>query len=56
MTALLCCRRSALSRYAHVADGSYPQPDWLIDRVPLEYSIEWLTCAIASRLDVMMVG
>jgi len=33
MTALLCCRRSALSRYAHVADGSYPQPDWLIDRV-----------------------
>ena len=33
-----------------------PQPDWLIDRVPLEYSIEWLTCAIASRLDVMMVG
>jgi hypothetical protein len=24
--------------------------------VPLEYSIEWLTCAIASRLDVLMVG
>src|SRR5450759_870126 len=24
--------------------------------VPLEYSIEWLTCAIASRLDVVMVG
>jgi len=23
---------------------------------PLEYSIEWLTCAIASRLDVVMVG
>jgi hypothetical protein len=26
------------------------------DPVPLEYSIEWLTCAIASRLDVVMVG
>jgi hypothetical protein len=26
------------------------------DGVPLEYSIEWLTCAIASRLDVVMVG
>src|ERR1017187_5362156 len=24
--------------------------------VPLEYSIEWLTCAIAGRLDVVMVG
>src|ERR1017187_3663642 len=24
--------------------------------VPLEYSTEWLTCAIASRLDVVMVG
>src|ERR1022692_2274363 len=24
--------------------------------VPLEYSIGWLTCAIASRLDVVMVG
>jgi hypothetical protein len=24
--------------------------------VPLEYSIEWLTCAIANRLDVVMVG
>ena len=26
------------------------------ERVPLEYSIEWLTCAIASRLGVVMVG
>ena len=26
------------------------------DLVPLEYSIEWLTCAIASGLDVVMVG
>src|ERR1039458_2849133 len=24
--------------------------------VPLEYSIGWLTCAIAGRLDVVMVG
>ena len=24
--------------------------------VPLEYSIAWLTCAIASRLDAVMVG
>jgi hypothetical protein len=24
--------------------------------VPLEYSIEWLTCAFASRLDVVLVG
>jgi hypothetical protein len=24
--------------------------------VPLEYSIEWLTCAVASRLDAVMVG
>jgi hypothetical protein len=30
--------------------------DALADAVPLEYSIEWLTCAIASRLDVVMVG
>jgi len=26
------------------------------DPVPLEYSIVWLTCAIASRFDVVMVG
>jgi hypothetical protein len=26
------------------------------DLVPLEYSIEWLTCAIASRLGTVMVG
>src|ERR1019366_6104685 len=25
-------------------------------RVPLEYSIEWLTCAFVSRLDVVLVG
>jgi len=24
--------------------------------VPLEYSIEWMTCAFASRLDVVMVS
>ena len=24
--------------------------------VPLEYSIEWLTCAVASRFDAVMVG
>jgi len=24
--------------------------------VPLEYSIEWLTCAFASRLDVVLVS
>jgi hypothetical protein len=24
--------------------------------VPLEYSIEWLTCAVASRFDVVMIG
>jgi hypothetical protein len=24
--------------------------------VPLEYSIEWLTCAFGSRLDVVMVS
>ena len=26
------------------------------ERVPLEYSIEWLTCAFASGLDVMLVS
>jgi len=25
------------------------------DPVPLEYSIEWLTCAVASRFDAVMV-
>jgi hypothetical protein len=24
--------------------------------VPLEYSLEWLTCACASKIDVVMVG
>jgi len=24
--------------------------------VPLEYSIEWLTCAVASRFDAVVVG
>jgi hypothetical protein len=24
--------------------------------VPLEYSIGWLTCTVASRLDAVMVG
>ena len=24
--------------------------------VPLEYSIEWLTCAVASKADAVMVG
>jgi hypothetical protein len=24
--------------------------------VPLEYSLEWLTCAFASKIDVVMVG
>jgi hypothetical protein len=33
-----------------------PLVDPVDDPVPLEYSIEWLTCAIASRLDVVMVG
>jgi len=28
----------------------------IADLVPLEYSIEWLTCAVASRLDAVMVG
>jgi thiol-disulfide isomerase/thioredoxin len=27
-----------------------------LDPVPLEYSIEWLTCAFASRLDVVLVS
>jgi hypothetical protein len=27
-----------------------------VDPVPPEYSIVWLTCAIASRLDAVMVG
>jgi hypothetical protein len=27
-----------------------------VDLVPLEYSIEWLTCAVASRFDAVMVG
>ena len=26
------------------------------DPVPLEYSIEWLTCAVASRFDAVMVA
>jgi hypothetical protein len=28
----------------------------VVDVVPLEYSIEWLTCAVASRFDAVMVG
>jgi hypothetical protein len=31
-------------------------PDHATNRVPPEYSIVWLTCAIASRLDAAMVG
>jgi hypothetical protein len=31
-------------------------PGLRVSPVPLEYSIEWLTCAIASGLDVVMVG
>jgi hypothetical protein len=27
-----------------------------LDRVPLEYSIEWLTCAIGSRPGAVMAG
>jgi hypothetical protein len=27
-----------------------------IDAVPLEYSVGWLTCAVADRLDMVMVG
>jgi hypothetical protein len=30
--------------------------DAAADPVPLEYSIEWLTCAVASRFDAAMVG
>jgi hypothetical protein len=26
------------------------------DPVPLEYSIGWLTCTVASRLDAVMLG
>src|ERR1017187_1416837 len=33
-----------------------PAPDAPGDPVPLEYSIEWLTCAFASRLDVVLVS
>jgi hypothetical protein len=29
---------------------------WVAGPVPLEYSIEWLTCAVASRFDAVMVG
>jgi hypothetical protein len=28
----------------------------LLDLVPLEYSVGWLTCAAADRLDTVMVG
>jgi hypothetical protein len=38
------------------ADGKPPRVRVVIDVVPLEYSIEWLTCAVASRLDAVMVG
>jgi hypothetical protein len=34
-------------------DSWKPRPG---DGVPLEYSIEWLTCAVASRFDAVMVG
>ena len=30
--------------------------DRVRDGVPLEYTIEWLTCAVASSLDAVMVG
>jgi hypothetical protein len=28
----------------------------LAEPVPLEYSIGWLTCTVASRLETVMVG
>jgi transcriptional regulator with XRE-family HTH domain len=31
-------------------------PPEVIGPVPLEYSIDWLTCAVASRFDAVMVG
>ena len=42
------------ARNAHTARTQAGHP--VHDPVPLEYSIEWLTCAIASRLGVVMVG
>ena len=39
--------RDRLPRLRHVL---------VVDPVPLEYSIEWLTCAVAGRLDTVMVG
>ncbi len=35
-------------------DARYFRGTWQV--VPLEYSIERLTCAVASRLDAVMVG
>jgi hypothetical protein len=55
------CRRNSLgdqcerSRYLRAAEH---QIDSRVSSapVPLEYSIERLTCAVASRLDAVMVG
>jgi hypothetical protein len=43
-------RRRGVTHVVMEASGVYTEP------VPLEYSIEWLTCAIASRLDVGLVS
>jgi hypothetical protein len=38
------------------AVNTVPDPQRTWRPVPLEYSIEQLTCAVASRLDAGMVG
>jgi hypothetical protein len=50
----------ALSAVVHASDSRTVRLHLASARscepVPLEYSIEWLTCAVASRLDAVMVG
>ena len=45
---------SMLARSSGAGSGSAVR--MLASPIPLEYSIEWLTCAFASRLDVVLVS
>jgi hypothetical protein len=49
---------AALRRFPAVWNGPLQSPmrRYVQDLVPLEYSIEWLTCAFASMRDAMLVS
>jgi hypothetical protein len=47
------CRARA---YAMASEYCICNAREIVKPVSLEYSIEWLTCAFASRLDVVMIG